>query len=87
MRLLVTRPDQAAPRIVADLRVGIEDRVCEIVQGVVIQLKLPLEGPIGHAATLAQQDDHLVHDRDKVHPLSSLPGAQASLSMRDSIIA
>ena len=72
----IARPDQAAPRIVADLGMGIEEFLCEIVQGVVIQLKLSLEGPIGHAAPLAQQGDHLIHDRDKVHPVSSLPGAR-----------
>ena len=74
-RARVARPDEAAPRIVADLGMGIEEFLGEIVQGVVIQLKLPLEGPIGHAAPLAQQRDHLIHDRDKVHSVSSLPGA------------
>jgi hypothetical protein len=33
--------------------VGIEECIFEIVQGVVISLKLPLEGPIGQAAPLA----------------------------------
>jgi hypothetical protein len=32
---------------------GIEEFIFEIVQGIVIQLKLPLEGAIGHAAPLA----------------------------------
>ena len=54
---------------------GIEECLCEIVQGVVIQLKLPLQGPIGHAAALAQQGQHLIQDRHKVHRFSSLPGA------------
>ena len=39
------------------------------------QLKLPLEGPIGHAAPLAQEGDHLVYHRHKVHPVPSLPDA------------
>ena len=54
---------------------GIKEFLGEIVQSVVIQLKLPLEGPIRHAATLAQERDHLIHDRDKVHPAPSLPRA------------
>ena len=52
---------------------GIKEFLGEIVQGVVIQLKLPLEGPIRHPAPLAQQGNHLIQDRDKVHPVSSLP--------------
>ena len=51
----------------------IEEFLAEIVQGVVIQLQLPLEGPIGHAAPLAQQHDRLIHHGDKVHPISSQP--------------
>jgi hypothetical protein len=68
-------PDQASSGIVAHLRVGIEEFVCEIVQRIVVELKLPLEGPIGHAAPLAQEDDHLIHERDKVHRVSSLLSA------------
>lgn len=63
----VTAPDEAGPRLVAHLWVGIEEFICAIVQSVVISLKLPLEDPISQAAPLAQQDDHLVHNRDKVH--------------------
>jgi hypothetical protein len=39
-------------------------------------IDLDAPGPIGHAAPLAQQNDHLVHHRDKVHPMSSWPGAR-----------
>jgi hypothetical protein len=39
-----------------------------------IELKLQLEGAIRQAASLAQQRDRLIHHRDKVHPVSSLPG-------------
>jgi hypothetical protein len=39
---------------------------------------LSLERTIGHAAPLAQQRDHLIYDRDKVHPVSSLPFDQSS---------
>jgi hypothetical protein len=48
--------------------VGIAQFGKKIGQGLRIKLKLPLEGTIGHAATLAQQGDHLIYDRDKVHP-------------------
>ena len=41
----------------------------------VIQRELELQGAIGHAAPLAQEGDHLIHDRDKVHTVSSLPCA------------
>ena len=41
----------------------------------VIQRELELQGAIGDAAPLAQEGDHLIHDRDKVHPVSSLPCA------------
>src|SRR5262249_40493050 len=64
-------PDQNALRIVADFGVGIEEFPSESVQGIVIQRKLPLEGPIGHAASLVQQSQHLIHHRDEVHLLSS----------------
>jgi len=40
-----------------------------------IDSKLPLEGAIRQAAPLAQKRDHLIQDRDKVHPASSTPGA------------
>ena len=45
--------------VVVDLRVGVEEGVLEIVEGIIVQVKLPLEGAIGHAAALAQQDDRL----------------------------
>jgi hypothetical protein len=35
-----------------------------------IQLKLQFEGVISQAAPLAQQRDHLIHDRDKIHRVS-----------------
>jgi hypothetical protein len=41
-------------------------------QGVRIQLELALQGAIGHTAPLAQRRNHLVHERDKVHLVSSL---------------
>jgi hypothetical protein len=44
----------------------------EVVEGLVIELELSLEGPIGHTSPLAQKRNDLIHDRDKVHPVSSL---------------
>ena len=52
-----------------------EERVFQVVQRRLIELELPLERAIGHAAPLAQERDHLIHDRDKVHPGPSLPSA------------
>jgi hypothetical protein len=61
--------------VLADLvRVGIAQLGEEIGQGLGIELKLPLQGAIGHTAPLAQQCQRLIHDRDKVHPVSSLLG-------------
>jgi hypothetical protein len=37
-----------------------------------IDSKLPLEGAIRQAAPLPQQRTHLIHHRDKVHPVPSL---------------
>jgi hypothetical protein len=51
----------------------INQLVLEVVQRGIVELKLPLEGAIGEAAPLAQQGDRLIHYRDKVHPVSSLP--------------
>src|SRR5215475_5348420 len=50
----ITRPDEAAPRIVVDLRMGVEKLVFEIVEGVLIQGKLSLEGAIGYPAAPLQ---------------------------------
>ena len=37
----------------------------------VIELEVQLEGTIGQTATLTQEGDHLIQNRDKVHPVSS----------------
>src|SRR5262245_57815338 len=71
----VARPDQATSRVVEHLGLRVEQFVFEGGELLVSQGELELEGAIGHAAPLAQQDDHLIHDRDKVHPGPSLPGA------------
>ena len=52
-----------------------DEFILEVLQGLVVELELPLERAIGHAPPLAQQGDDLIHHRDKVHPVSSLPCA------------
>ncbi len=68
-----TGPDQHAALLIDRQALAVDEFVLEILQRRVIELELPLEGAIGQAAPLAQQGDHLIHDRDKVHPVSSLP--------------
>src|SRR5262252_9895920 len=50
----------------------VEEFVLQSRQLRVIQRELELESTISHAAPLAQEGDHLIHDRDEVHPVSSL---------------
>ena len=57
------------------MRLRVEEFVLQGRQLRVIQRELELEGAIGHAAPLAQEGDHLIHDRDEVHTVSSLPCA------------
>ena len=47
----------------------------EVLKCLVIELELPLERAIGDTTPLAQEGDHLIHDRDKVRRVSFLPGA------------
>ena len=75
-RRRVIRPDQDGPVLIGRESLALDKLVCERFQVRVIELKLQLESPIRQAAPLAQERDRLIHDRDKVHPLSSLPGAQ-----------
>jgi len=52
----------------------------QILQRCLIELELPLEGAIRQAAPLAQERNHLIYHRDKVHLVSSLPGARPPYS-------
>jgi hypothetical protein len=74
-RLRDTRPDQDAPGFIRCQALALDELVFERFQVRVIELKLQLEGTIRQAAPLAQEGDRLIHHRDKVHPVSSLPGA------------
>ncbi len=66
------RPHNALLVLADRISVGIAQLSEEIAQGFGIQLELALQGAIGHAAPLVQQGKHLIHERDKVHPVSSL---------------
>ena len=55
----VARPDEAAPRIVADLWMGIEEFVLEIGESLLVQHELPLHGPIGDALMALEQGQDL----------------------------
>ena len=59
----------------------------QVLQGLIVELKLPLERAIGQAAPLAQQRDHLIQDRDKAHPHPLLAWYLASVLMGEFIIA
>ena len=65
-----------SPCLIGGEPLALDEFDLQILQVRVIELKLPLERPIRQAAPLAQEGDHLIHDRDKVHPVSSLPGAR-----------
>ena len=75
-RASVIGPDQTSTHVVAHLRLRVEEFVLQGSELLVIQGELDLQGPIGHASPLTQQGDRLLHDRDKVHHVSSLPGAR-----------
>jgi hypothetical protein len=86
VRLL--RPHEALLVFAQHLLVGIAQLAEEIRQGVRIQLKLSLQGAIGHTAPLAQEGNHLIHKRDKIHSLSPcLARAHKALSAGISNIA
>jgi hypothetical protein len=52
-----------------------------------IDSQLPLEGAIRQVAPLPQQRHHLIHHRDKVHPVPSLLRCSAFMLMGSLIIA
>src|SRR5262249_59362663 len=59
-------------RFIRRQALALDEFVFERCQVHVIELKLQLEGPIRQTAALAQEGYRLIHDRDKVHPVSSL---------------
>jgi hypothetical protein len=71
----VTGPDEDRPALITGEALALNKFHLQILQRRVIELELPLKGAIGQAAPLAQERDHLIHDRHKVHRFPSLPGA------------
>src|SRR5215510_10557350 len=71
-RARTASPDQATPRIIDYVGLRVEEFVLQGGQLLVIQRELELQSTIGHTAPLAQEGDHLIHDRDKVHLVSPL---------------
>src|SRR5215468_1823769 len=74
---LITRPDEDAALFIHRHTLTVDELVFERLKMLLIQLELELEGAIRQAATLAQQRDHLIHHRDKVHSVSSLSAAES----------
>jgi hypothetical protein len=58
--LLGSRPDEDPALLIHGQALAVDKLVLEIVQGRIVELKLPLEGPIRQAAPLVQQGDHLI---------------------------
>jgi hypothetical protein len=75
-RVKVAGPDQAPTRVVGHLRLRVEEFVFQGGELLVIQGELDLQRAIGDTAALAQQSERLIHHRNKVHPVSSLPGTR-----------
>ena len=67
-----TGPDEAAPRIVAYLWVGVEEFVLQIIEDILLQLELPLEGTIGDPATPLEHGHGLLEHLLKGHRPPSL---------------
>ena len=69
----LTGPDKDAAVLIGCQALTVEELVLEVVERSIVELKLPLEGAIGQAAPLAEQGNHLIQDRNKVHPSLLLP--------------
>src|SRR5262249_52706411 len=64
---LLTSPHEPLPTVIPHLRVGKEEFRFEILQEIVLERELPLEGAIGHASPLAQQGHDLIEHFIQVH--------------------
>jgi hypothetical protein len=71
----IARPDQDVAPLIDRQALALDEFILQILQGRVVELELPLQGAVGHPAPLAQEGDHVIYHRDKVHPVSSLPDA------------
>ena len=77
-----TRPSSSTRELLR-----IDQIILEVVERLVIELELPLQHPIGHAAPLAQKAITCSRTATKSTPLSSLPGARPPCPCDGSIIA
>jgi hypothetical protein len=79
----IARPDEAVPRIVVDLRIGVEDLILEIVEGVLIQGKLPLEDTICQTPPALEHSDVVVEALLKSHGSPSRGHCGRQQTMRE----
>src|SRR5262245_9920065 len=59
-RYCVTSPTQASALVIDHLRVSIEEFILEIVEGVLVEVKLTLECPVRHALPLTEEVKNLI---------------------------
>ena len=71
-RVSVARPEQSSALLITHLRMRVEEFVLEILEGGIIELKLPLQRSICHTLALAQEVNHVIKEGIKVHLVSSL---------------
>ena len=69
------------PFLIGGETLTVDELLLEVRKGFVIELELPLERAIGYPPPLAQEGDHLIHHRHKVHPVSSLSGVLSGVHM------
>src|SRR5262245_53982961 len=73
----VPRPDQEATVLISRELLGLDEFLFEGFEGLLIQVELELQCPVGHALPLTEQGNHLIEDGVKVHrdppKLKSLP--------------
>ena len=62
-----TRPDQDIAPLIHGEALALDEFVLQIVQGRVVELKLPLEGAVGQASATLEHGDRLVEDLLKGH--------------------
>jgi hypothetical protein len=82
------RPDQHPAILIHSHVLGVNKFVLERLDGLIVQLELQLQGPIGHTATLLQKGEDLRDHGIKVHyrpstcaSVASAPGSQKVMSM------
>jgi hypothetical protein len=57
------------PGIIAYLWMRVQERILEVVQRRIVELKLPLQSAVGHPAAPLQHDNGLIQHLLKGHPL------------------